>query len=158
LINYRSALAYLHRRTAAIPRSYEAMGPVLEGKATAQVREFQGMIPKRETLLVWTETPFLLDYRRNRILDMNVAGMSQPWGKIALPRYVLWQSSGYGIATPESYRYVIDNVGRRDGELESRALDVFLWLQSIASESKVIRSSNGTVLFETSGRTPRPPN
>ena len=134
------------------------MGSVLQNKDPLGLRKIQEMILPGETVLVWTETSFLLDYRRNKIIDMNIAGMGQPWGRIAVPRYVLWQNSGYGIATPEAYRYDIAHLGRRSGHLEARALDVFLWLQQLAEHSKVLANENGVILLEATDKTLPPPD
>ena len=154
----KSGLAYLHQWGGTeIAQNQQFMRPVLLDKDPLNIRAFQETVPAGEPLLVWVGTPFVLDYTRNEILDMNIAGLGQAWGRISIPRYVLWQRSGYGIATPEDYRYEIRAFRRRSGQLAARALDVVLWLQTIAPQSKILREENGVVLFQTSEDTLAPP-
>ena len=154
----KSGLAYLHQWGGTeIAQNQQFMRPVLLDKDPLNIRAFQETVPAGEPLLVWVGTPFVLDYTRNEILDMNIAGLGQAWGRISIPRYVLWQRSGYGIATPEDYRYEIRAFRRRSGQLAARALDVVLWLQTIAAQSKILREENGVVLFQTSEDTLAPP-
>ena len=75
-----------------------------------------------------------------------------------MPRYILWQSNGYGVPTAEEYRSLIQIFRRRTGHLAARALDVLLWLQVIAPQSKIIANQNGVILFETDSKTPPPPD
>jgi hypothetical protein len=159
LLHQGSELSYLHHwNTAARNRNTEFEARVLNGRFAADVRQLQERVPPGETLLVWTTVPFLLDYRRNKIVDANVAGLSQPWGRISPPRYVLWQSSGYGAQTERSLEYEIRAFGRRVGRLDARALDVLWWLQNISSRSEILGERNGMLLFRTHAKTLLPPN
>ena len=150
LINNRSALAFLqYWGSTTINSSRQYMDLVLRSEAAADIRHVQEMIPIGEPLLVWTGLPFLLDYRRNMVIDINVAGVSQAWGRISPARYVLWQYQGFGIASPALYRYEIAKYGRRTGTVDARALDIFLWLQHVAPDSKIIATQDGVILFQT---------
>jgi MFS family permease len=127
-------------------------------KDPLRVGQLQNMIPAGEPLLVWVDTPFLLDYARNKIIDMNVAGLSQPWGRIPVTRYILWQYRGYGFTSAAEFRRYIRYFGRRTGQTAARGLDVLQWLQAIAPQSKIIADQNGVMLFETDAKTLPPPD
>jgi hypothetical protein len=145
----RSALAYLrHWGGTTITLTQEFVTSVLENKDPLNLHEFQETVPPGEPLLVWTETSFLLDYQRNKIMDMNVAGMGQAWARISMPKYLLWQSNGDGIATAKDYVYDVTHYGRRSGYLAARALDVYRWLKIVAAEGRIIKSENDVVLLE----------
>jgi hypothetical protein len=159
LLHQGSELGYLqHWNTAARNRNIEFEARALNGQFAADVRQLQERVPPGQALLVWTTVPFLLDYRRNKIVDANVAGLSQPWGRISVPHYVLWQPSGYGAQTERSLGYEIRTFGRRVGSLDARALDVLWWLQNISSRSEILGERNGMLLFRTDARTLLPPN
>jgi hypothetical protein len=159
LLHQRSELAYLHKwRPAALNRNREFQERVLDGALTAEVQRLQEEIPPGRTILAWTGTPFLLDYGRNHVIDMNVAGLDQPWGRIPSVRYVTWQESGYGTHTEEVLNYEIAVFGRRTGKLDARALDVLHWLQEVVPASKIIDDMDGVLVIETDEKTLQPPN
>jgi hypothetical protein len=159
LLHQGSELGYLHHwNGAARKRNAEFEARALDDRFAADVRQLQEKVPAGETLLVWTTVPFLLDFRRNRIVDANVAGLGQPWGRISLPRYVLWQPSGYGAQTERVLGYEIRVFGRRIGKLDARALDVLRWLRDISSQSEILGERNGLLLFRTDARALSPPN
>ena len=89
---------------------------MLDGDRTADVRHFQEMIPPGETLLAWTTVTFLLDYQRNRIIDVNEEGMGKPCARIPQFRYIRWQYKGYGVNTMETLTRETA-VGRHTGAL-----------------------------------------
>jgi hypothetical protein len=158
LLNNKAALAYLHFwRSADIDGARRFMDPVLRGDVTADVRRTQEKVAPGETVLVWTELPFLLDYRRNRVIDMNVAGLNQAWARIPPSRYVIWQYSGYGIVGPREYESRILTVGRRTGEMSARALDVVRWFQRILPYSNKLSNEGGVLVLQPREGTPPPP-
>ena len=44
---------------------------------------------------------FLLDYRRNTIIDMNVPGMGQPWSRIPATQYALFNLATIGVPSDD---------------------------------------------------------
>jgi hypothetical protein len=115
LLHEGNALAYLHSWSGAgIARAHHVVDAALSGDAATNVQSFQNLIPPGESVLVWTVTQFLLDYRRNNIIDMNLEGLGRPWSRIPTVRYVLWQYEGYAASTPELHQRSIA-VGRHTG-------------------------------------------
>lgn len=112
-----SALAFL--RPSQL-RAYSAYNEAALGLAERErVRKAQQAVPPGEPLLAWIATPFHLDYRRNRIESIEVAGLVTPWA--ALPadaRYALWQPRGYSRLTA--------------AQLEERAASPFLYDRELA--------------------------
>jgi hypothetical protein len=43
------------------------------------LERLQRIVPPEDKLLVWIWEPFYLNYTRNRILDVNIAGINTPW-------------------------------------------------------------------------------
>jgi hypothetical protein len=161
LLRHRSALAYLHHwHIAALDRARYYQDQVLNGDVKAEVQHLQKAIPPGEALLAWTDTPFLLDFRRNNIIDANVDGLSQPWGRISPPSYVLWQflNRDGTRSAEESYRREIAAFGRRTGNLDARAIDVLDWLQNISAHSEIIGYQDGMIIFQVNKKALLPPN
>lgn len=91
---------------------------VLNGQMHSYTERLQDMVPPNERLIAWISTPLHLNYARNRILDVNTAGLASPW--VILPdvlnyseikryfqslhvNYILWERNGFGIQHPQQY-------------------------------------------------------
>jgi len=81
----------------------------MSDEAKATVSDLQHLVPAGETLVAWISLPLHLDYRRNRIFDVEPGGLGSPAQDFPFDgdadsadeyfrrrgvRYVLWQYSG----------------------------------------------------------------
>lgn len=90
---------------------------VLHGPEQQFVKALQEKVPAGEPILVWINTPFYLDYRRNRIIDIDTAGIGVPWATIPPARYLIWDYAGFATANEDEYEGRATNAGageRRD--------------------------------------------
>jgi hypothetical protein len=69
---------------------------VLYGDTGARIRKIQKLIPKNTKVMAWILTPFYLDYSRNEIIDVEMAGLMPPWAKASGVQYIIWEHHGYG--------------------------------------------------------------
>jgi len=156
LLHQGTQVAYIqHWKPELIKSNLAFEQTVLEGSFGAHMRALQAKIPPGEAFLAWTAAPFLLDYRRNRIVDMNMAGFSQLWGRIPRLRYILWQYRG--MFTDAGLQQMLAAYGRRMGTMSARAIDVTRYMQSIPA-SKIAGEQDYIVLFRVDDETPPPPN
>jgi len=100
--------------------------------------------------------PFHLDFRRNIIVDVHVAGIAQNWARIPPNvRYFLWQYKGYGV---KSSRYYINELrrspGRRERFIAARSLAFGLHLQTLNESAEVLSDDGYFVLFRITGDNP----
>jgi hypothetical protein len=78
---------------------------VLYGDMRQRVASAQATVPAGEAAVVWINTPFYLDFRRNRIADVEPgAGLIAPWSKIPEVHYFIWEYGGYATVDPDDYR------------------------------------------------------
>jgi hypothetical protein len=120
----------------------------LSPAAKEYVRGFQDKVPPGEHLLVWINTPFLLDYKRNAVVDVDAAGIGSPWAHIPDGvHYVLWQYKGLGVRTSADYVGVMAGEGTRERTIAARALAFGELLMRLSSSSQVIASDDKFVLF-----------
>jgi hypothetical protein len=68
---------------------------VLHGSTRDKVAAILKMVPAGETVIAWIDTPFYLDYGRNRIIDAEPAGLSTRWAAVPAARYFFWEYNGY---------------------------------------------------------------
>jgi hypothetical protein len=76
------------------PALAEEMKYALSRAKLGDVREKQRMIPAGASLIAWINTPYFLDYSRNTIFDVEVAGTSNPWAVPPQSDYILWEYRG----------------------------------------------------------------
>jgi len=120
----------------------------LSPAAREYVRGFQDKVPRGERLLVWINTPFLIDYKRNGIVDVDTAGIGSPWAHVPDGvQYVLWQYKGLGVRTSVDYEEVMAGEGAREREIAARALAFGGLLMRLSNSSPVIASDDKFVLF-----------
>ena len=121
---------------------------VMYGSEGSTVKALQERIPAGEPILVWVNTPFYFDYTRNRIIDIDPAGVGTPWADLGAvlrkTNYLIWDYDGY--ATPGEGDYEDDardvGVGERNNAL--RSLDVLHHLENVSQQGRVL-FENGQV-------------
>jgi hypothetical protein len=158
LLHQGTQLAYLHHRhSAQLSREQAYDEAVFDGSLMSDMRHLQEEFPPGETILAWTATPFLLDYHRDNIIDVNIAGMDQLWGRIPQLRYVAWQYKGLGVFS-ERALMLAANFGRRIGHANARAIDVMHYLRKVVPLSKKLDDRDGVILIRIDNQSPPPPN
>jgi hypothetical protein len=156
LLHQRTQVAYIKYWGQAVIKTNIAFEQnAVDGPLGARMQALQAKIPPGEAFLAWTAAPFLLDYRRNQIVDMNMAGFSQLWGRIPQLRYILWQYRG--MFTDAGLQQMLAIDGRRLGTMSARAIDVLRYMQRIPT-SKVIANQSHIVLIRVDDEIPPPPN
>lgn len=77
---------------------------VLHGAMRQQVAAAQAVVPPGAPLIAWINAPFWLDFRRNEVHDLELAGLETPWAEVPTAAYVIWEHNG--VATPQLRDYV----------------------------------------------------
>jgi len=134
----------------------------MSDEAKGAVSALQRLVPEGETLVAWISLPLHLDYRRNRIFNVEPAGLGSPAQDFPFDggaeaseeyfrrlgvRYVLWQHSGLGIRSVE--RLLIESSWpsayvRRDGR---NALAFNRMLLDLSQRSKILHEDKTYLLF-----------
>ncbi len=123
----------------------EYMERVLKGPERETVRALQEKLPPGATVLAWINTPFYLDYRRNRIIDIDPAGIGNPWAAIPDAQYLVWDYNGFATRDEEWYRRQALDVGAGERRNAALSLDFLRKLEAMGDvvydngEVKVVR-------------------
>lgn len=105
---------------------------MLYGRMREQVRAAQAAIPAGEPLVAWIGAPFWLDFRRNPVTDLDMAGLETPWTHVPDTHYVLWEFAGQTtgqLAGFEAARRSSGALAARTGEAGLRFTRALLSLQ-----------------------------
>jgi hypothetical protein len=130
----------------------------LSDAARQQIGQLQSHVPPGETLLAWIDTPYLLDYRRNRIVDVDAAGTATRWAHIPPEvHYFLWQYDGPAVWRTGDYQFRMHapGLGARDRLIAKRSFDLANTLSGLANHSEIVAQLNTPsdryVLFRLGG-------
>ena len=147
---YGSILTFT--RLAESPDYENYMAFAFSDAASQRVKLLQADVPPGEPLFTWINMPYFLDYKRNRIIDMDVAGTATPWARIpASTNYFLWQYSGYAVRGQGDYIQEMNSPGARERLIAARAFALANRLSEMAAHAQVIASDGEYVLFKVSG-------
>jgi hypothetical protein len=118
---------------------------VLHGHEQETVKALQERVPAGEPILAWINTPFYFDYTRNRIVDMDPAGLGTPWADLGavLPEthYLILDYDGYATRGEGDYEDDAMDVGIGERKNALRSLDVLRRLEAMAQEGQLVYDS-----------------
>jgi hypothetical protein len=122
---------------------------VLYGPERQAVKALQEQVPPGETMLAWINTPFYLDYRRNRIIDIDTAGIGTPWAEMPAAHYLIWDYAGFASLDQEDYEGHMTNAGANERRDSVMTIEFMKRLDGMAGdvlydngEVKVVRLRN----------------
>ncbi len=107
---------------------------VLAGSERDAVKALQERVPPGEPILAWINTPFYLDYKRNRIIDIDTAGIGVPWSAIPSAQYLIWDYAGFATVDPDAYEDSALNAGAGERKDSMMTLDFIRRLNSAKGE------------------------
>ena len=111
---------------------------VLAGPESRGVKALQNRVPAGEPILTWTNTPFYFDYRRNRIYDIDTAGIAVPWSELPAARYLIWDYNGYATLDVADYEERSLNRGAGERKDSLMTLDFIHRLNSMVEHGEVL--------------------
>jgi hypothetical protein len=136
-------LAFLrHWDDGKISSDYRYQQWALNGDAQRMVRNIQQAVPQGETILAWSGLSFLLDFGRNKVIDMNVAGMGQPWGHIPAAHYAFLQFAPPVVPSDNQLYASIYRTGRRSARFDARAVEVKAYFQNLPESDVLLRKED----------------
>jgi hypothetical protein len=111
--------------------------------AGQRIRAIQQRIPAGAAIIAWINTPFHLDYRRNPIIDVDIAGLTSPWARAPRERsggarYVMWEYRGYGVRSPRHYDRQARRSGRQVRAAAARGASFAAYLQGQAGRGEFL--------------------
>jgi hypothetical protein len=143
-----SMLAYLRSWTVSQTVSLLAFDhEALEGDLGHQIAAQQQRVPAGEPLLVWTAAPFLFNFTRNPIIDIDIGGTATPWSRTPPVHYILWQYAGFGIRQLDDYEEQMRGPGRRETYIAATWLAYAKRVQGLLKNAQIIFNDGNSVLM-----------
>jgi hypothetical protein len=111
---------------------------VLTGPEREAAKALQDRIPAGEPILAWMNTPFYLDYRRNRIIDIDTAGIGVPWAALPAAEYLIWDYAGFATVDQDGYEESALAAGAGERKDSRMTLDFMRRLNSMIERGQVL--------------------
>jgi len=124
---------------------------VLYGKGAGQMRRIQAMIPAGASVLAWVTTPYHLDFFRNKIYDVEQAGVGNPWARIPRADYVIYQYEGYAVPSLDVLQEDLRHPGRRERIVGMNSLAVIDSMENLRMGAAELYNDGETVVFRVGG-------
>ncbi len=122
------------------------------GRKKETVRTLQEKVPAGETILAWINTPFYLDYKRNRIVDIDPAGIGNPWARVPKAEYLIWDYDGFATRDAEWYRKQALDVGAGERRNAALSLDFMRKMDEMAKAGEVVYDNGEVKVVRLVGR------
>ena len=133
--------------------------------AKNDIQEAQRVVPKGRNLVAWTPLAMHLDYRRNRILDVDPAGLASPWLEFPFGRqvgegvkyfinldahYVLWQYSSPAVRPEQALLEWATSPYARSHTIGVRTYQFVNTLRGMARHSQILYNNGSIVVLQIS--------
>jgi hypothetical protein len=125
---------------------------VLYGPMRQRVAVAQAAVPRGAPILAWINTPFLLDFRRNPIADLEPAGLVTPWASIPSASYVIWELNGFATTQPVGYRNERNQPALLQARIGEAGLRLTYAMIELARNSQVVRSDGQFMVLRLATR------
>jgi hypothetical protein len=137
----------------------------LSSDAKKDIQEAQLVVPEGRTLVAWTPLAMHLDYRRNRILDIDPAGLANPWLGFPFGRqvgegvkyfinldahYVLWQYSSLAVRPEQALLEWATSPYGRSHTIGVRTYQFVNTLRGMAKNSHILYNNGSIVVIQIS--------
>lgn len=111
---------------------------ILDGTEKHEIQAVQKRVPPGEPILALINTPFYLNYRRNKIFDIDTAGIAVPWARMPEARYLMWDYGGFATLTPEDYQSQTSNTGANERRDSALTVEFIHSLNEMVSKGQVV--------------------
>ncbi len=134
-------------------------------EAKKDIQEAQLVVPGGRNLVAWTPLAMHLDYRRNRILDVDPAGLASPWLEFPFGRqvgegvkyfinldahYVLWQYSSPAVRPEQALLEWAASPYARSHTIGVRTYQFVKTLRGMARDSQILYNNGSIVVMKIS--------
>lgn len=102
---------------------------VLSGSARTRIRGLQNRVPEGETILAWVNYGHHLDFSRNSIIEIDTAGLRNPWAFIPDASYLIVDLGGYATRSKNQLISLESNSSSYDKQIWQASLKFIEYLE-----------------------------
>ena len=163
--NYGSLLSFPER--ARNPEYIAYHQYAFSSDAKKEIQTAQQMVPEGALLIAWTPLAYHLDYNRNRIIDIDPAGLANPWIDFPFGKhlsdgikyfidagayYVLWHYRSYAVRPVGNLRAEAASPYPRAHTIGIRTHQMVEMLYDMTQDSEILGNNGSIVVFKLSDK------
>ena len=98
--------------------------------------------------MVWTNTSFLFNFKRNEIIDISIEGFDNPWTKFPSAEYMIWEYKGFATRSIKSLQYTVKTAFLIDKKHAVRTIQHIRKINELYKTGKIkLIKDNGSFLI-----------
>lgn len=145
-INCGSSLSF--SKTACGERYQEYNKVALGDFGAQQVRSWQAKIPPGEAIVAWINYAHHFDFARNPILEVDPAGISNPWAHFPESNYFMIDSGGYATRSRDWLAIMVQNDYLYDRNIWIKSLQFMDYLEQFIPLEAVLYKDQQVGVFK----------
>lgn len=122
---------------------------IFDSKKKILTQNLQKEIPAGKSIMVWINTPFFLNFKRNEIIEIDLAGFGNPWAIFPSAEYMIWEHSGYATHSIEYLNKMTQTEKLYDAKNAFYALNYMKNVDEMfkRNEISIIKKDNQFIIF-----------
>ncbi len=102
---------------------------VLGGVAEKRIKGFQALIPEGATVVAWINYAHLMDFERNKVIEVDPAGLSNSWAQMPDAEYLMLDIAGYATRRKPQLEQMLKRPDKYNQEIWRASLDFIDYLE-----------------------------
>ena len=100
--------------------------------------------------MAWINSPFFLDFKRNKIIEIDIAGLDNNWAIFPSSNYMILEHDSYATRSIEDLKFSQMNAALIDRRYSIRALEHLQKIINLNKQKKlkIIFSNNSYSIFK----------
>ena len=122
---------------------------VLSNKKKFEIQKWQENIPKNVPVMVWINAPFYLNFKRNEIIEIDIAGFDNPWTIFPSAEYMILEHTGYATRTLKYLDYQSKTASLYDRKVAIRTIQHINKIRDLnnSGKLKIIKEDSEVLIF-----------
>ena len=122
----------------------------LSEKKKNEIIKLQNIIPQDVPIMAWINSPFFLDFKRNKIIEIDIAGLDNNWAIFPSSNYMILEHDSYATRSIEDLKFSQMNAALIDRRYSIRALEHLQKIINLNKQKKlkIIFSNNSYSIFK----------
>ena len=114
------------------------------------VHKWQENIPEGEAVMVWINTPFYLNFKRNEIIEIDIVGLDNPWAIFPSAKYMILEYNSFATRSIKALNYAAKNDSYYDKKNAIRTLNYITKINDMIKFGKIrlIKDDGSAIVFK----------
>jgi hypothetical protein len=114
------------------------------------VRQWQENIPAGQAVMVWVNTPFYLNFKRNEIIEIDIVGLDNSWAIFPSAKYMIWEYNSFATRSLKALYYSAKNDSYYDRKNAIKTINFIKRINELFKSNKIriIKDDGSTIIFK----------